>query len=165
MSENVYQQYQNCPEGKVINADTGNCVNDSSQTTAEKSCPEGKYLNVLTGRCKNIEQITTTACKEGYYRNPETGRCRKIASDNSLTPCAEGYERNPETNRCRKIRAATASDYPVEEISEGDYDSPRIFIATAAVVAIGVTIVVCIAMQFRGEIKRWLQRHLVRQKA
>lgn len=88
-----------------------------------------------------------------------------MASTDSLAPCADGYERNPETNRCRKIRATTADEYPVEDAIEGgSYDSKKIFIATGAIIAIGVTIAVCIAVQFRQEIKRRFQHIFARRK-
>ena len=74
---NIYQEFQTCEEGKVINEATGNCVKVTS--AAEKICPEGQYLNILTGRCKkNPEAKSEKVCKEGYYLNEETGRCRKI---------------------------------------------------------------------------------------
>ncbi len=86
---NIYQEYQVCEEGKVINEATGNCVKVTS--VSEKICPEGQYLNILTGRCKkNPEIISEKLCKEGYYLNEETGRCRKIqentGADFALVP-------------------------------------------------------------------------------
>ena len=61
-SENVYQKFRNCEEGKVINEKTGNCIKNTvantTATTSTKTCPEGKYLNPLTGRCKNIQENT-----------------------------------------------------------------------------------------------------------
>lgn len=73
---NIYQEFQTCEEGKVINEETGNCVKVTS--VSEKICGEGQYLNILTGRCKKIPEAIETVCKEGYYLNPDTGRCRKI---------------------------------------------------------------------------------------
>ena len=86
---NVYQEFQTCEAGKVINEATGNCVKVTEVT--EKICPEGQYLNILTGRCKkNPEATSEKVCKEGYYLNEETGRCRKIqentGADFALVP-------------------------------------------------------------------------------
>lgn len=55
---NNYQEYRNCPAGKIINPETGNCVNDSD------------------------DDDELAPCQEGYERNPETGRCRKIKQNN-----------------------------------------------------------------------------------
>lgn len=49
---NNFQQYRNCPEGKYINTETGNCVNVT--IIEEKTCQEGYYLNPATGRCKKL---------------------------------------------------------------------------------------------------------------
>ena len=129
---NVYQKFQTCPEGKVINEATGNCVN------------------------KPVEKTVTT-CKTGYYRNPETNRCKKIAATtSSVTPCKEGYERNPETNRCRKIRQNTGDAYAptVAEPSDETYDNPKIFVATGALILALVAAVGYAAYQFRAELKQ-----------
>ena len=48
-----------CPEGKVLNPNTGRCITDKSAKEAKpakapkapKECPEGKVLNPKTGRC------------------------------------------------------------------------------------------------------------------
>ena len=71
--------------------------------------------------------------------------------------CPEGYELNPSTNRCRKIRKSITNQYPVEEITEGNYDNPQIFIATWALIALGVGVVAYVVIQFRREIARSLK--------
>ena len=164
-ADNVYQEFKTCPEGKIINPDTGNCVNEPNLTEAAlKLCPEGKYLNILTGRCKNLPTATTAAaCKEGYYRNPLTGRCKKNVETTTKT-CADGYELNPETNRCRKIRASNLSDYPVEEIKEEQYDNPKIFVALWAILALGASVIVYIVIQFRHEIVKFFSRRILRRR-
>lgn len=55
---NSYQEFRSCPEGKIINPLTGNCVKDSDDDDG------------------------LAPCQEGYERNPETGRCRKIKQNN-----------------------------------------------------------------------------------
>ena len=153
-AENVYQEFQTCDDGKVINPETGNCVKEVAEE--EITCPEGKYLNPLTGRCKNIPITKTTTCKEGYYLNPETGRCKKNPAAATVKECAEGYELNPDTNRCRKIRENTGMEYPVEETEEGSYDNPKIFIATGAVILLVVIGVIYVVYQYRKEIKQFI---------
>jgi len=74
---NIYQEFRDCPSGKVINTQTGNCVN-IPVVASVIPCPEGKYRNPETGRCKNIEVAKSTECPTGQERNPETGRCRTI---------------------------------------------------------------------------------------
>ncbi len=156
-AENIYQEFQTCPEGKVINALTGNCIKDIDVAAIGTICPEGKYLNILTGRCKTIETKEAKTCKAGYYLNPETNRCKKETAAKTATACKEGYERNPETNRCRKIAKNKGDEYPVAESttkSDGDYKNPKIFIATAAIiflVAVGIAVVI---YQYRKEIKK-----------
>lgn len=150
-AENIYQEFQTCPDGKVINPETGNCINETIDK--ETICPEGKYLNLLTGRCKNIETKKATICKEGYYLNILTGRCKKITTT-TATECAEGYERNPETNRCRKIRTNTAMEYPVEPVEENSYNNPKIFIATGVIVALILGGAIYAIYQYRKEIKQ-----------
>jgi len=156
-SANIYQEFQTCPEGKVINVSTGNCVKEVA-ATAPMTCPSGKYLNPLTNRCKNIESSSTlTPCKDGYERNPETNRCRKIASlDDKLTPCADGYERNPETNRCRKIRDNTGSDtdYAPTPVKEAERNNPKIFIAIAALGIALLASAAYVIYQYRQEIRK-----------
>ena len=150
---NIYQEFQTCPTSKIINPETGNCINEVIDQ--EIVCPEGKYLNPLTGRCKTIETQKITTCKDGYYLNPLTGRCKKIStSSTTAKECAEGYERNPETNRCRKIRTNTAMDYPVEPIEETEYHNPKIFVATGVLVVLVLGGLAYAAYQYRKEIKQ-----------
>ncbi len=163
-AENIEQLFQTCPEGKVINVLTGNCVKE--ETTSTTICPEGKYLNILTGRCKTIETKKTTTCKDGYYLNPLTGRCKKKTTETELKPCAEGYERNPETNRCRKIAKNSGEEYPVAPVSDQDnYQNPKIFAATVAIIGLLVLGVACICFQFRKEIKKRIMRVWQRRKS
>ena len=152
-AENQYQQFQTCPDGKEINPETGNCV--KSQETAEATiCPEGKYLNPLTGRCKKIETTTIKICQDGYHLNILTGRCNKDKTTSASTECKEGYERNPDTGRCRKIRTNTAQEYPVTPSSEEEtYDSPQIFVAGGAIIALLLGGIGFALFQFRKEIK------------
>ncbi len=143
-TENVYQKYHSCEEGKIINEATGNCIKDpdaknsaSSTSIISKTlepCPAGKYRNPLTGRCKNIETTTSTALK----------------------PCAEGYERNPETNRCRKIASSsgTGNDGADYALVPKERSDSTVFIGVgivSGIVLIGGTYVV---LQFRHEIAR-----------
>lgn len=133
---NTYQEFRTCPAGKMINPDTGNCVNvaASSKTT---TCPEGKYLNPLTGRCKKI-------------------------SDDSIgpKPCAAGYERNPETNRCRKIKSN--NDGANYALVPNTSSSKSVFIAAGIVALIVMLGVVYIALQFRREIARTMRKTIQR---
>ena len=160
-SANIYQEFQSCPAGKIINPTTGNCVKKATRSTI--TCPAGKYLNPLTNRCKNITAASTlTPCKEGYERNPVTNRCRKITSaTTALTPCKDGYERNPETNRCRKIRENTGetTDYAPTPTSEEDkYQNPKIFIAITAFATVIVAGFVYVVYQYRQEIRKAFRR-------
>lgn len=126
-AENIYQQFKTCPIGKVINLETGNCVNETSLTSTLAACPEGKYRNPLTGRCKSY---ATTASSE-------------------LKPCAEGYERNPDTGRCRKIVVNDGADYALEPET---FEEKTEFIAMGAIgatIAIGVLYII---YQYRAEI-------------
>ena len=50
------------------------------------------------------------------------------------------------------------SDYPVEEISAETHDSPQIFIAVWALVALGVLIIAYVVFQFRHEIAKIFRR-------
>lgn len=131
-SANVMQEFRACPEGKVINIATGNCVKASSLRTAETDCPAGKY------------------------RNPLTGRCKKVSSENGEPkPCAAGYERNPETNRCRKIKQNNnGTDYPLVPETYSDQST---FVALGIITILILSGVVYIILQFRHEIAR-LQR-------
>ncbi len=127
-AENVYQQFKTCPVGKVINLETGNCVNETVLTTTLAACPEGKYRNPLTGRCKSY---ATTASTE-------------------LKPCAEGYERNPETNRCRKIVMNTGAEYPV--VTEM-FEEKRELVSVYAIVTVVVAGLGYIAFQYKDELR------------
>lgn len=128
---NVFQEFQTCPAGKVINPETGNCIKATSVTTTE--CPAGKYRNPLTGRCKNIESTSSTS---------------------SLKPCAEGYERNPTTNRCRKIKTANeGADYALVPTTSNE-KTKTVFTAIWIVIALIAIGVIYIALQFRHEITR-----------
>ena len=126
-AENVYQKFKSCPVGKVINLETGNCVNEVAPVATLAACPEGKYRNPLTGRCKSYATTASTALK----------------------PCAEGYERNPETNRCRKIVANTGADYPVVtgNVEEKTELTGVYAIATVIVAGLGY-----IAFQYKEEL-------------
>lgn len=132
--ENNYQEFRTCPEGKVINPDTGNCVKNSATTSTNTTeCPAGKYRNPLTGRCKNIESSST-----------------------ELKPCAEGYERNPETNRCRKTVAENdGAGYALVPTTS---DSKSTFIALGAVILIVSFGIIYIILQFRHEIARAIRK-------
>jgi len=55
---NYYQQYKTCEAGKVINADTGNCVKIATVEEVVKTCDEGYELNEETGRCRKIRTNT-----------------------------------------------------------------------------------------------------------
>jgi hypothetical protein len=164
-AENAYQEFRSCPEGKIINPETGNCIKEESLGEAiMKQCPEGKILNPLTGRCKNIPvAVTAKTCQAGYSLNPLTGRCKKNETAAAKT-CPEGYERNPETNRCRKVYKNTAQEFPVEPIEEGNYDNPRIFIAVGALVLLGVVAAAYIVWQFREEIRKFFVVHFRRKR-
>jgi hypothetical protein len=159
-SANIYQEFQTCPEDKIINPATGNCVKKVEASAEESAviCPEGKYLNPLTNRCKKIEAATVlTPCKDGYERNPDTNRCRKIENTTTSTECKEGYERNPETNRCRKIRENTGelADYapmPVEDSEE--YRNPKIFIAISTIAVAAIASISYVIYQYRLEIRK-----------
>ena len=137
-AENIFQEFRSCPEGKMINPETGNCVNKPVAATA-KTCQAGYYLNPATGRCKKNEVATTKECAEGYERNPETGRCRKVYKN-------------------------TAQEYPVEQIEQGSYDNPRIFIAVGAIVLLGTVAAVYVVWQFREEIRKLFRLHFRRKR-
>lgn len=164
-AENVFQEFRSCPEGKIINPETGNCIKEESLGEAIiKQCPEGKILNPLTGRCKSIPVAATAkTCQAGYSLNPLTGRCKKNETTTAKT-CSEGYELNPETNRCRKVYKNTAQEFPVEPIEEGNYDNPRIFIAVGALVLLGVTATAYIIWQFHEEIRKFFVVHFRRRR-
>ena len=125
---NDYQEFQSCPEGKVLNKDTGNCVKATTLST-QKACPAGQYRNPLTGRCKSYSSSSSSSSK----------------------PCPEGYERNPETNRCRKIVKNNGADYALEVDS---YEESSSFIALWAIIGVAVLGVLYIVFQFRDEIRK-----------
>lgn len=131
-SSNIYQEFRTCPEGKVINEATGNCIKITSvqKTTEISACPEGKYRNPLTGRCKKIESTTSSEPKL----------------------CAEGYERNPETNRCRKIK--TANDGENYALVPATYADNKTFVALGIVLLLASIGTIYIILQFRHEIAR-----------
>ncbi len=126
--ENVYQKFKTCPVGKVINLETGNCVNEVAPVVTLAACPEGKYRNPLTGRCKSYATTVST----------------------ELKPCAEGYERNPETNRCRKIVANTGADYPVVT---GTFEEKKELTSVFAIATVVVAGLGYIGFQYKDEIK------------
>lgn len=125
--ENNFQKYKTCPEGKVINEETGNCVKETSVSTALEPCPAGSYRNPLTNRCK---KYATTASAE-------------------LKPCAEGYERNPETNRCRKVVSNEGAAYP---LAAETFEEKSSFIAIWAIVAVGVLGAGYVIFEYRTEL-------------
>lgn len=125
--ENIYQQWKTCPEGKVINEETGNCVKDTTIDKTLEACPAGKYRNPLTGRCKSY---ATSASSESK-------------------PCAEGYERNPKTNRCRKITTNTGAKY---ELAEETYEEKSNFVAIWAIVGVLAVGAGYVVFQYRKEI-------------
>lgn len=126
---NILQEFRSCPEGKIINPATGNCVKINGSTSVTKACPAGQYRNPLTGRCKKSESTT----KE-------------------QKPCAEGYERNPETNRCRKItKTNSGADYPLVPKT---YTSQSTFVAAGIIILVALVGVTYIVLQFRHEIVR-----------
>ena len=129
---NNFQQYRSCPEGKIINEETGNCVKAASISEI-KECPAGKYRNPLTGRCKSLEE------------------------DSDVAPCKEGYERNPETNRCRKIRNNDGTTYPLLPQTAAEKSTFIAGIAIAAVLLVGA---IYIILQYRPEISRFVKKHL-----
>ena len=125
---NSYQEFRNCPTGKVINELTGNCVNAATVESVLKDCGEGKYRNPLTGRCKSYDSD----------------------ADSEPTPCKEGYERNPETNRCRKIKENNGADYPLVPIT--DTSDNTSFIAVWALVGVICLGLAYVLFQFRRDI-------------
>ncbi len=129
---NNFQEFQSCPEGKVLNTDTGNCVKETTLSVA-KECPAGQYRNPLTGRCKSYSTTSSSSAK----------------------PCPEGYERNPETNRCRKIVNNSGANYGLET---EEYEQNTSFIALWAVLGVVIAGLSYVIFQFRAEIKKlWLK--------
>ena len=131
-SENIYQEFQTCEEGKEINPETGNCIKKEAEPEAVV-CAEGQYLNPLTNRCKKVEET-------------------------SIAECKEGYERNPETNRCRKIVTTNADDYAPVNTGEAPGLAKKSFSATYALVAALILGVLYIIFQYRKEILGALRR-------
>ena len=135
---NIYQEFQTCPAGKIINEATGNCVNISKLTTTLKDCGQGKY------------------------RNPETGRCKKIEDESDEpAPCKEGYERNPETGRCRKIKQNNGTDYPVVPVT--GVENASSLVAVCAVVALILIGTVYTIFQFRKEIIYFFRKNIFKK--
>ena len=136
--ENVLQEFRTCPDGKIINPTSGNCIKVTAPTiNSVNSCPAGKVRNPLTGRCKNPDP-TTTAPK----------------------PCSAGYERNPETNRCRKIKSENdGAGYALVPTTYANNSTFIAFGAVALLVAVGI---IYIILQFRHEIARTARK--VRQR-
>lgn len=156
-AENIHQEFRSCAAGKIINPQTGNCINFFEEERL-LACPVGKFRNPETNRCRSYESIDNILkpCGDGYFRSPETNRCRKVASDvNEVKPCADGYERNPETNRCRKVRVNNGADYGVVKSNAGVGSAWIGYGALIVVVAIGVGYV---GWQFRDEIKRGMMK-------
>jgi hypothetical protein len=134
---NVYQEFRTCPEGKVVNISTGNCV----------KIPTAAVL---------------AACKPDQYRNPLTGRCKKRDTGTALAACADGYERNPETKRCRKIRTNNGAAYAP---TPTEFTDNKVFVATGALIATGVLGVLYVGFQFRREIWGWVRKPWRREVA
>ena len=140
-ASNVYQEFRTCPEGKVINEATGNCIKVTSTAIVKQ---------------KTLKQNSTgvAPCPEGKYRNPLTGRCKQIESgaNGELKPCAEGYERNPETKRCRKIKST--NDGETYALVPTTYSDKKTFVGLGVVLLLVGTGSVYIVLQFRHEIAR-----------
>jgi len=87
-----------CKTGKIINPDTGRCVNkdgkigklikktsDKKMSVKKTKCETGKIINPDTGRCVNEDgkigklikktSVKKTKCEDGKIINPDTGRC------------------------------------------------------------------------------------------
>ena len=137
---NIFQEYQSCPAGKIINEATGNCVKaDTLKTTS-----------------------TLKDCGAGKYRNPLTGRCKSYNTDSEQASCKDGYERNPETGRCRKIRENTGADYPVVPLTS--YEEKTTFIALWALGGVALLGVGIITFQFRQEITYFVKKIAKKRK-
>lgn len=155
-AENEYQQFQNCPDGKMINPDTGNCVN-IPKPVAE--CPAGQYRNPETGRCKKLPQEAVyVPCQDGYYRNPETGRCRKIQTETTLKECQEGWERNPETGRCRKKTDNSSAGFAVQNTGSTSESNMLIGFASGGVVVTGTLITASYRQDFMNFIRKFKRK-------
>lgn len=136
---NAWQEWQSCPEGKVLNKETGNCV-------------KAVTLKILE------------PCPPGQYRNPLTGRCKKYETETEKKPCPEGWVRNEATGRCRKIVQNTGAEHAIEKEK---MQEEKEFVALGAMLAIGAVGVGYVVWQFRKELKAgWqgLKRKLGRKK-
>lgn len=127
--ENVYAEFPPCPEGKIINEDTGNCVKIAT-VPAAKTCPAGSYLNPETNRCKKYITKVETTCAEGYYKNPLTGRCKKIVANDG-------------------------AEFPV---FKEEFETTSVFSAVYALIAVIVIGLAYIIFQFRQSLKRLFDR-------
>lgn len=131
--ENNYQKYKTCPEGKVINEETGNCVEKTSLNTGLAECPAGSYRNPLTNRCKKYATAAST----------------------ELKACAEGYERNPETNRCRRIVTNEGSSYG---LLADNFEEKSSFVAIWAIVGVGILGALYVIYEYRKEISKLFKK-------
>lgn len=137
---NIYQQYRSCPEGKILNPKTGQCIKvATTKSKPAKVCPAGQVLNPVTGRCKKQPQTKTQK------------------------PCKAGYERNPATGRCRKIHKNTGANFDVVPVT-GRHKTK--FNAVSAIVAIAVIAVAYSLFAFRHKILDFMQPliRFIRQK-
>lgn len=111
---------ERCPEGKVRNPKTGECVkaknkthnntvkNQRAATVKVKECPPGKELNLKTNRCRKIKAVKTTKIKlspKPLHITPRQTPQRKIMNKpKTKTPvkkiCPNGTRRNPKTKEC-----------------------------------------------------------------
>ncbi|MBO7664894.1 hypothetical protein J6S46_03515 [Candidatus Saccharibacteria bacterium] len=124
--ENIYTEFPPCPDGKVLNENTGNCVKITTLPAA-KTCPAGSYLNPETGRCKKYVTKVETTCAEGYFKNPLTGRCKKIVVNDGAS-------------------------FPVNQ--EEEFQVTTTFTAAYALIAVILVGVAYAVFQFRHRLKR-----------
>lgn len=142
-SENNYQKFRSCEEGKIINEATGNCV---------KATP---LKEAATTKIKSTTSSALAPCPEGKYRNPLTNRCKNIeTASSSLKECAEGYERNPETNRCRKVVSTSTNNGADYAITPTEHSDHTVFIGIGIMLIIILLGSIYIILQFRHEIAR-----------
>lgn len=142
-SENIYQKFRSCEDGKIINKATGNCVKATTLKDA------------ATAKLKSSASAALAPCPEGKYRNPLTNRCKSIeTASTSLKECAEGYERNPETNRCRKVASTSSNNGADYAITPTEHSDQTIFIGIGIVLIIIALGGIYIVLQFRHEIAR-----------
>lgn len=155
-AENIYQQFQNCPNDKMINPDTGNCMNIPLPPV---DCPFGQYRNPETGRCKKLpEETIYVPCQEGYYRNLETNRCRKIETETSQKECQEGWERNPETNRCRKKTDNSPAGFAVQNTGPTPESNMLIGFASGGAAVTGTLITASYRQDFMNFIRKFMRK-------